>query len=335
MPTQTLEEVVREYMIQQGNHRRNHEVEYMVTAYEVWLELFRTTIWTMQYRILDIDKSTNTIEIPCNIERVFGISVMDECGDMRPIGYDPNMNTMTISCHSKTCSCNSCNGEGTLCDAIDSISFRTETVLINDEPYEKKIWNKKVGCSLVEVTETPAWEADGDAGEVVYVTQEKVVCEFEVNTAGCITATEANRTLIEQHCGCFIPACQQDMCYKQQNTDPPALPKNLNDYGYWKPDALCDGKWHLKDVKADKVILSYQVGATTDADGQINVPLYAKNAVKFGLKYYGLAFKQNASESAIDKAEKRWVKEKRKLFMYMNPINIYEFTRLPMRPVYW
>lgn len=331
VPTMTLQEVVREYMIQQGNHRRNHEVEYMVNSYRVWLDLFRTTIWTMQYKVLEVDKTTNTIVLPCNMERVFGISIVDECGRMRPIGYNPNMNTLQVRCHNKTCSCTTCNGEDTLCDAIDSISYRTEDVVLEGETYQKKIWNKKSGCNLVEVMEVPA--VDGDT--VSYITQERVVCALDVDTNGCIKPTLANRELIETHCGCYISSCQQKVCFQEKNPDGPALPANFNDYGHYKPDAICDNIWHLKDVKGDKVILSYQVSGESDVNGQINVPLYAIQAVKLGMRYYGMLFKNNTPLSQKREAERDWNMARRELFLYMNPININEFMRLPTRVVKW
>lgn len=327
VPTETLESVVEEYMIQQGNHRRNHHIEYMVTAREVWLELFRTTIWNMHYKVLAVNKTNNTVRVPCGASRIFGLSIIDKCGNTIPLSYDPNFNTLQFRCHEQTCSCETCNGEGTLCDAIDSITLRTETIYIDTIPYDKKIWNRKVGSNLVEVTETPA----KDGNTVSYHIKERVICDLEVDTNGCVKATESNRVLIEDNCGCYIPG---SACAVATRTDV-TLPANSNSYGYWNPDAICDGVWHLKDVQAEKVIISYQVEGVEDVNNQIHVPVYAKTAVKFGMKYYGMVFKPNANRGEVRQAENDWERAKRKLFMFMHPITISELMKISRRPVKW
>lgn len=325
VPTQTLEEVVLEFMLQQGNVRRNHEAEYMVTAQEVYYDLFRTTLWEMNYMVLEVDKDTNTVQLPCGSERVIGLSVIDVNGLLRPLGYDRNMNTLQVRCHKETCSCSTCNGDGTLCEAIDSISFRTEPINIDGVDYFKRIWNKKEGAMLIEVREVPVKEN----GEVSYITQRDIICEFDVDENDCIKPTPANEELIKVNCGCYITSSPDDM-YTMYDCADGELPASPNGFGHWKQDAICDKTLHLRNVEADKIILSYQADPT-DGNPQLLLPRYAKDAFKFGMSYQTVAFKPRVSSRDKEYAESKYLQAKKKLFYFMHPINLNRFMRITSR----
>lgn len=330
VPTETLEEVLNLYLVQQGNSRRSHFADYMITAQEVWEQLFRGTIWQVRQVIADVDQDKHTLQLPRDMERFLSISVMDHCGDLQPLTYDPNMNTLEVLCHKKTCSCTECNGEGSMCDAIDSLTMREAPVVIDTITYYERIWNRKCGHSIMEVRETPA--KDGD--EITWVTSEKLICDVDVDEKGCIKPTEPNRQLFDHHFGLFLLDCHRRLCDDHHLRCRTQIPPNFSYYGFYKPDATCDGIIHLKHVKADKVIVSYQPAAGI-TDGQVMVPKYAKDAMMYGLFYYSVRFRTNVSIGERREAENNFKMAVRKLFLFMFPISLEEFTKLPSRRRIW
>lgn len=318
VPAKSLDECLDLFMIEQGNSKRSHYLDYMITIHSVWQELFRKTIWDIRQIVVDVDKVNNTVTLPEGIERLISITVVDKNNNMQPIVFDPNMSTVNIQCHNRTCSCETCKGENTLCDAIDSITMRIETIVLNSQIYDIRIWNKRDGASLLEVREAPYVNGDG---QVEYHTTTNALYDFELTDKGCIKQTDSNVSAFLKFCGYAIPTCYKRMCPQ------PILPRLQSGFGYWKPDAACQKIVHLKDVTADKVIISFQP-APGYKNKTVLVPEYGLQALMYGLYYFTMRFDKKVPRGEKRAAELDWIRKRQELFGYMHPINLDDISRL-------
>lgn len=330
VPTYSLEEILNNFMVQQGNNRRSHYADYMITAQQVWQQLFRETIWEVRQIVLDVDKENHTITLPAGMDRFISISVVDYHGNMQPITYDPNLNTLVVKCHQRKCSCQTCQGQDSMCDAIDSITMRQYPVIINTITYYQRVWNKKCDTGILEISETPYQ----DGTEITYRTSEKLICEMEMDEKGCILPTAPNRELFEHHFGCFLLDCFKKVCHDWHHRERVSIPPDFSFYGFYKPDATCDNVIHLKHVKADKVIVSYQP-APNFVDSEVMVPQYAQEAMMYGLHHFTTRFRNNISVGEKREAQLNFKKAQTALFGFMYPINLAEFIKLPARKRLW
>lgn len=326
-PSLTLSEVLDNFFALQENDRRRHYMSYMVAAKWAWKEIFRRTVWTVMQRYVEVNPDDNTFVFPNGVLRLINISIVDDCNNLKPLSYNANINTLKLQAAPVKCSCSACKGSGTICDAMDYISVRTEDVVLEDGTYIKRIWNKKCeNGDLAEVTETPYWDAE--AAEVKIDVQQKALCKLDLDDKGCIKSTDHNQQLIINHCGCFIISCHKKMCDT-------IVPLEKNHAGYYKEDAEQPNKFHLVGVKAKHVIVSWQSNGDNLNGGEVMVPEYAVQALFFGIAHFHTAFNTMASQLDKRSAKADFVGEHKKLKMFMNPVNVTEFMNLSNLTMKW
>ncbi|HEU4609304.1 MAG TPA: hypothetical protein VFS31_14405, partial [Chitinophagaceae bacterium] len=281
------------------------------------------------------DKDTNTITLPQNMVRLINISIMDRHGNLQPIAYNPNINTLDIRCSTKTCSCG-CGGKGTYCSEADNIQATTEVVTIDGTDYNKITYTKYDGAgNMYRLIEMPTWDVQTNA--VVTTELRELICALDVTSTGCIKVTEPNRVKLVQSCGCYIPPniygegpnCgpKCNIGYEEVRCEDNVLvPPIWSDYGYYNWDAQKGDVIHLKHVKADQIIVAYQ------NNGQITqeeclVPEYAVEAMLLGI-YWRQRFV--APQSVCSYPEKKaasieYDNAKIRLFEFKNPMRMDAF----------
>lgn len=340
VPAVTFTEAVDNFMAMQGNVRRSHYPQYLVTAKTVWEKMFKESIWEIKQEVVNVKVDSHkkkTFRLPCNMLRLLAISVVDKHGNLQPLAVDNNLNTLEIKCHPKTCSCTKCNGCETYCDAIDAITVRYESILLNNgQTYEKTIWTKKCGCDIIEVAKIPVWQDDA----LTWIETERTICDLEVDTNGCIKATEPNRKKLYDYFG-WYPSCVCNNLYnnlpvKHHDCIPDlAAPQTINHYGYYKADADDPQLIHLHHSKAEQVIVTFQLAGAVNERGTLMIPKYALECFYFGMNYFITVFDKVTPANAKFLAEKSYDKAYRALLIFMNPIRMEEFLRLPSIPITW
>lgn len=334
-PVMSLSAIVKNLMIEQGNSNQNHYADNLVRAKWTFKDLLKDTIYSVKYKVVTLDPADNSIIIPSDCSQLYSISVENHCGQLVPLAANPDMNTIRLECPVKKCSCQSCKGNGTLCDALDAIQVVFEDVDINGYPFTKKTWIQKCDDGVIrKVIELPYPTLPypiGRAPDVTIKTEYETLCNLEVTSTGCIVPTEANHRLLMQYCGCYIPFWQSSACLAVNainSMDPLSPAMNMIDingqgldatwireywceaglfpqsnFGYWNWDALGGQKIILKMVRATKFILCYRTNGEGCDGEEILVPEDALDAMQFGIVWrqraFSPAFADREKESAF------------------------------------
>lgn len=328
-PVKPLTEIIEELMIMQGNDRQNHYLAYLKHAEYVWRDLLWNTVMSVRQELVPVNKATQTAKLPCDVVRMVALSVVDECGNLQEVVLNSAMNALHVP--ASECSCQ-CGGVDTLCGMLDSIQSRREVGFEQEGiPYYKTVWNRRDPAgNIEEVSQVPAIESG--TGNVVYETVTRIIARPELTEGGCIKATPANRKLIEDHCGCFMLECLPRLCHSR--SCPPAIPGTEGCYGYYKPDELNPQIIRLRNVKADKLIVSFQDDGAVKS-GEVMVPLRYVDAMHFGILYRQAAFDRTASVLEKREAERTYRRRKTELDYWLRPVNLNDFMQLGDTPPLW
>lgn len=349
----TLSDLVDDFCLAQGNMRESNYLQQVRNARWAWKELFRTTLWNIKKAVLCVDCEKHTIKLPDDCERVYNISVVDCRGKIHPLGFNSDWNTAQITCVKSKCSCNNCHGEDSLCAVIDSISAVVETVVIHGTNYTKTTLTRYDGSGAVQTQETiPVWDVDTDA--VLYQTNVKTICNVEATTKGCIKATEANMSLLRDHCGCgnFLGDWNNlGQTWGNYNAYRELIPSPYNYYGEWNFNAadgqivhIFGGRNHhfnhndeqesrwRSDVR--QVIVEYLTNGETP-DTEILVPEYAVECVQIGIVYRQKYLNMRVGEGDKVAAKMAWRAAKIDVAKYLNPMNMEVIAKLHTNARLW
>lgn len=338
-PVMTLSEIVTELNIEQGNLNQNHFMAYMVSAKWVWKDILWNIAWSVAQKQVQVENGT--IKLPMDVVRLINISVVDKCGNLQPLGFNPNINTLEIKCAETACSCSSCNGQGTLCSALDNITITTEEIIIDGAAYTKTTTTRADQGGLYRIISTPALKA-GEMIAVVNVETRELICAIETDSNGCIKTTEPNRRALMEHCGCWLPIggipyyggrCDaspypySDRGDSNNRDCQRSVPTTRNEYGYYNWDAVAGDVIHLKDVTATSVIVAYQTSGE-GVNTEMLVPETAVNAIKFGVIYRQKAFSPLYGYNEKEMCRRDYEREKDALWRFRNPLKMDEFIKL-------
>lgn len=351
-----LSAVVDDFCLAQGNMKQTQIAAQYRHARWAWKELFRTTLWFVNKKQLFVDKTTHTIKLPSDCERVLNVQFVDCYGIYHPLGFNPNINTLPLYEEEKKCSCDKCDGsEDTLCAMLDDIKMTTETIELNGTDYTKTTWVRySEGGQIQESTHTPYWNPETDAVE--YIDEIRTICEVETNSNGCICNTEKNKELLRTHCGCtdFVNAWRWSVRRHNPNAYREIIPANYNYYGYWNWDAKKGdiihifNPWRLNRPLTEaeeanienlrgtisSVVLDYQTNGET-AEQEILIPEYAVEAIQIGMVYRQKYLNTRVSEG--EKREAKYAKDDafKQVFLRLNPIRIEDAAKLQTRRRNW
>lgn len=340
----TLTDMVDDFCLAQGNLREAVITANYRHARWAWKDLFRTTLWEIRTAVLELNCRDHSFRIPSDCERIINISVMDCYGKLHPLGFNSDWNTAKIKCTKVQCSCGTCNGEGTLCAAVDSISSVFTTVVINDQDYTQTTLTRyNANGTISKETITPSW--DVESSTVIFNTNSQVICNVETTESGCIKVTQANMDTLRTYCGCGnyldewgawgygwgeIPLNRQ------------LIPAPYNYWGEWNYNAADrtiihifgnarQGATHFNNcnqqeedqwrTSLSQVILQYQTNGEVPAT-EILVPEYAVEAVQVGMFWRQKRLHPRMGPGEREAARMDYEREKTKVAMYLNPITL-------------
>ena len=341
-PVMTLSEIVTDFNVEQGNQKQSHFVANMLRAKWAWKDILWNVSWSLAQQAVPV--VDNKITLPKDLIRLVNLSVVDKCGNVQTLMYNPAINTLDIRCPQKSCSCATCGGDGTLCGALDSIEVTTEEVEIRGNTYTRTIYTRSDGHgNIYRISSNPTSSADEE--QVEFVENREFICAVDVTESGCIKDTEPNRRALQGLCGCYLPSFGVGYPYAYTRgfcdnvpypySDRPdsmnpdcerTVPMLHNDYGYYNWDSVAGDVIHLKDVTATQIIVAYQ----TSGDGagvEMLVPEYAVDAVKFGIMYRQKAFSPTSGMGDKQMAERDYDSMKEKLWNFNNPIRMDEWIK--------
>lgn len=354
-----LSEQVRKFCLKQGNVKQVNFLRQMEFAAWAFKELFRTSVWELTTVVLDVDPHKHTITIPDNCERLVNISVIDRFGQIQPLTWNPNLSTVDVLCQKNSCSCHSCGGHDTLCEALDNITVIQETITFGSRERTQVTYIKNNGCGSLE-KEIHTWGYDPINEETIQpIVLNELLCTIEVNDKGCLLPTKPNIDALQTYCGFNASLFNNGYwggAASGVNPYRSLIPTAYNFYGYWNWNAACRDTIHIfrskrknsifvndpancesvcgkeeNDIK--KVILSFQTSANTEGVEML-IPEYASMAVDTGILYQQALF--NPRDGDRSRAmETKWRTQQRKVQSYLNPVRMDSIRKVQSQPRPW
>lgn len=345
-----LSDLVRKFALKQGNTKSVYFLRNLEFARWAWKELFRRTIWEIKTEVLCVSRD-HTITVPDDCERLINISVIDKFGIIKPLSYNPNINTAQIRCQKSACSCKKCNGENTLCGALDNITKTTEIVEIQGAEYTLTTWIRYDKGVLQKQQEIPTlYQA---TNTVVMTTQVTTICNIETDINGCIRPTAPNIEAFRVNCGfAFNNNWDGVNCTWFNNAYRELIPASYNFFGQWNWNAASRDIIHMfhsgrrnatfvnqpeqcgheeNDIK--RVIVTFQTNGES-ANEEILIPQYAEMAVNTGMLYQQRLF--NPKDGDRDESGLRnWRRAVKNVDRHLNPIRLDDMIKLQTQPHYW
>jgi hypothetical protein len=363
-----LSTVVDRFTLKQGNFKQKDYFRYLEMARWAAKDIFRKTLWNIQTVSLEIDRH-GFITIPDDCEKLLSIGIVGCDKIFHALGHNPKI--MTVP-NSYKCSCNKCNGNGTLCSALDNVTMVQTPIEIQGKDYYITEFTQMDGNgNLVTKTITPSLDTNGN---VIDVTTYATICAMDVNPNGCLLNTAQNVQNLQQYCGYTNPFSGWDGLgwYNENSGD---IPANYNHYGYWNWDNTngCRIKivvnanngfaWYpvgtggiitnnnnennyplpypntFSQIGAGeydnikRVIISYQSNGESP-NSEIVIPQFAEMAVNMGMVYQQRVF--NPKDTDRDKQGlAAYNMAKTELMAYLNPVPIAEMYKVQNNRRLW
>lgn len=360
----TLSESLDLYFSHSDISKKKYYNSYLITARFVWKEIFKKTLWVVksQWQTMQEGDPFPYINIPSDAERVFSVSVQDDCHRLVPLFYNNRINVVSRPTKKK-CGCTDCDCGGLCCDA-NGLTVTTKLLFtINGIEYFQKTWTEvcKNGDVLLwnEIPTKKYNNLTGDAGDfnddynndyshssapfsdytiVTVKTQEKI-CSLEVLPCGCVKDTPENFDTFNTFCGCFSPCTK----HKRKHCDDFLNNPNNNERGEVKMSP-CGTKMYYQHSKhwkhtgqkknPDFLLISYQSNGE-DIDQQVLVPEFALKCLHDGIDYYKKARKDKYSYNEKMAAKWQYEAERSEVILFLNPIDLEELAHTQNAVIKW
>ncbi len=224
-----IEEVVDDLCLRSGDILKRNKGLYLSLAKDVWDDLNEDTLKIADKikipvrRIYSVDKRTNSINIPNNILKISSLHSIDRYGCYSPIYRNDKISDDIVELGAdKNCACeNNCNG--VLCNTIkgyEAVETMKPDFLPNGDPISFKCVDKKIidNGILYEQTQYPLrMYVSGVWTSTIKYTENRKLCEVDLETNGCVCETEANLDTICNACGIN----ESDIYYGGTSITPP------------------------------------------------------------------------------------------------------------------
>jgi hypothetical protein len=359
--TYSLADCLSEYFALRQINKKKYFASYLIGAKHTWKQLFEKTIYAMssEWKTVKNGDPYPYVDVPRGAQRIFSIAVNDDCGDVKPIYYNPRMNIIPKPAEKK-CGCNSCQCGG-LCEDVNSTVLTTNVLFtINGIPYSEKIWLKYCpNGDMIEYKEIPTKKYNdfrGDGGDynndfnndysigspgfsnftIVTNTFQRKICTLKTLPCGCPVEDQENEELIQSHCGCFLPFFGH---HRKKHCDHFLAEPNTSELGevkisecgtriYFKPGHKhhrCRDGNHKRIP--DFLLVIYQTGGEPEnISDQVQVPTAAayKDAVWDGIDYQSKRFNNKYTLAEKTTAKYAYNDSCNGLVTYLNPLNMQD-----------
>lgn len=186
--------------------RRNKGI-YLDCANDVWFDLNLTTVKQVKRELFQIDKRTNTINLPENNLGVFSVSVMDHHGVIWPLFRNDKLHRDIVDVSAqKNCACENQCGYS-LCNLIkgyEAIVSVKSDFLPNGSPISFNCVDRKAvdknGFLYSETQYPQRVYTNGVWTNTILFTNSTKLCKVELDEKGCICDTEENERNVFQVC---------------------------------------------------------------------------------------------------------------------------------------
>lgn len=161
-----------------------------------------------------VDKRTNTVTIPKNVDKICSVSLVDKWGHYHPLYRNENIPTDIVDIGAgKDCACeNECSYQ--LCntikgyEAVQSVKsdYLPDGTAISFTCTDRKMVDKQ-GFFYSQTQYPLRVYMSGVWTDTVLHTEDKKLCELEVDKKGCVCDTDDNLTKVCNACGLTDSDC--------------------------------------------------------------------------------------------------------------------------------
>ncbi len=348
MPTSafcTLEEIVEDACFSMDDFLLRNKMKFLRIGKRVYnddLKLSAVKIPKRQF--FYINKTNNTIQMPCDFHHLSGVSWMDKSGQFHPLYRNEKLNDDIVDIKAKKdCAC-SCGG--TLCNLIKSYESIVEEVEF-DTPNGG---TETFSCMTIKGVDGNGWYyetiqypiavyEDGVWVSNELKTEKRDLCKLEYDAeTGCVLDCPENEEAVTS-CAC---SHRTDDCGSNQLV---AITSKMDTYmiecGTWfsrnygfknifNISEEGDRLIFPSDIPIDKVLVRYY---TVNDVKNIKVPLAARSTMITGILYENVRFKTDRDSLLLTRElGQRFANEKFALIGELNKYNAASKTQI-MSPV--
>lgn len=209
-----LESVIDSLLLRSGDISRRKKGLYLDVAGDVWSDLNETTLRIAKRLLIpvrkkfQVSKKTNSIELPCNFNRLSSVNVIDDFGVLHPVYRNLSLHSDIVEVPAeKNCACEKKCGYQ-LCNTIKgyvAVQTTQSDFLPNGQPITFNCISRlAVGNNGIVYQENQGIQRQYTNGvwtDTILVTTSTQMCQCETDDNGCICDTENNVNLLCQSCG--------------------------------------------------------------------------------------------------------------------------------------
>lgn len=354
-----LTDIVDSLCLRSGDTLRRNKGIYLDCAVDVWNDLNLTTVKMAKRELFQINKRTNTIQLPLNCLEVSSVSVIDHHGVIWPLFRNDRLHKDLVEVSAmKDCACQNKCGYS-LCNIVKGYEAITSTksdTLPNGNPISFTCVDRKVidknGLFYSETQYPKRIYTNGVWTNTILFTETIKLCAVEVDKNGCILDTNENEKSICNACGI-------------KNTDGIPFGGDANSFhgdskiDTWRYYCSSQVEWfgiqcgsyhHCKNefkniynieeggrrlifpphFGFDKVLVRFY----HDVDlSDMQIPFVAKQTFMTGLQYFSMENNEKKIQSAAIFAQK-YSRQKWGLLMELNKYRIDDMRMMLTPPVY-
>ena len=291
----TIEEVVEDACHAMDDYLLRNKMKFLKLAKRVYNDDLKLgSVREPVRKYFNIDKRTNTIQMPCDFHRLSGVAWKDEYGVLHPLYRNDRLNDDIVDIKAKKdCACD-CGGQ--LCNLIKGYESTEEDITV-DTPqggtetftcktmkgYDGNGWYYEVVQYPIAVHENGVWTGNE------LKTEKRELCKLEYDQeTGCVSDCAANVEAVAS-CGCNVEFVRLTS----------SMDTFMVECGSWfSRGGFFNNVFNItesgdrlifpSDIPIDKVLVRYY--PVVDLRN-IKVPLVARSAMITGILYENMRFK--------------------------------------------
>ena len=352
----TVEEAIELLSLGNNDILQRDRMKMLKFAKYVYEDMKLTVLKLPKREYFNINKRTNTIDLPCESTQLSSVNVEDRrTGIIYPVWRNERLHDDIVDvAASRDCSCEHKCGYK-VCNTIKGYEATTETItdkMPNGDDVSFTCTNRKVidGDWLVEQKQYPQRVyLSGVWTDTILYTENISMCKVEVDDNGCVCDTEAN---IDAICGTC--SSTDNIPYGGNASMPPC--EGVDTWKYYcntkldwfsiqgGQDALCHNPFNMiyniselgnrlifpSNFGFDRVLVRYYA---TQKTNEIKIPLIAIDAFILGLKWWNVRF-DDKKQNLAQLYEQKYSLSKWGLFGELNKRRLAEYRMILTPPVY-
>lgn len=203
-----VEEAVDIRLLSNEDYQKRDRMRLLKWAKFVWQDMNLTTVKKTVRKKFEINKKTNTIDMPCSFLQLSSVSVIDKCGIEYPVFRNERLHDDIVDVSAaKDCACEyNCGNE--LCSLIKGYEAVVTTKEdknpdgsdVSFECIDRKCIDNQ-GFFYEQLQYPKRIYEDGVWTETILFTEDRKLCKVEVDENGCCCDTEENVNAVCTACG--------------------------------------------------------------------------------------------------------------------------------------